>query len=73
MGAIVLGSMVGLAVTLCLWEIWAFDDAIVTRGQKMELSIKYYAAFLVIPVVMVGDMAGRVIRRVEQAEHVKTS
>ena len=73
LGAIVLGSMVAMAVSLCLWEIWAFDEAVVTREQKMGLSVKYYAPFLVVPIVMVGDMVGRVIRRVERADHVKTS
>lgn len=65
--------MVSLATSLCIWEIWAFDEAIVTREQKMALSFKCYGPFVVVPIIMVVDMIGRVIGRVERAEHIKRS
>jgi hypothetical protein len=64
------GTQIGVVVSLCLWEIWAFDESIVTRDQKMKLNW-CYVPFLIVPVIMVADMFGRVCKRVEMAEKVK--
>ena len=70
MGAIVVGTQIAVLVNLCFWEIWAFDESIVTRDQKMMLNW-CYLPFLVVPMIMVGDMLCRVHKRVEIAEKVK--
>lgn len=70
LGSIILGTQIGVVVSLCLWEIWAFDESIVTRDQKMKLNW-CYVPFLIVPVIMVVDMFGRVCKRVEMAEKIK--
>ena len=70
LGSIILGTQIGVVVILCLWEIWAFDESIVTRDQKMKLNW-CYVPFLVVPVIMVADMFGRVCKRVEMAGKIK--
>jgi hypothetical protein len=72
LSAIVVGTELSVVVSLCLWEIWAFDEAVVTREQKVILNY-CYAPFLVVPVIMVADMLGRVYKRVEMAEGLKTT
>lgn len=64
-------TQVAVVTSLFIWEAWAFDDAIVSRDQKMVLTLYMYAPFLAIPTVMVVDMISRVSRRVEKAEQVK--
>jgi len=71
LGAIVVMTQVAVVTSLFIWEAWAFDDAIVSRDQKMVLTLYMYAPFLAIPTVMVVDMISRVSRRVEKAEQVK--
>jgi hypothetical protein len=70
LGTIVVMTEIAVVTGLCLWEVWSFDDAIVTRDQKMMMNLMY-GPFLAVAVVMVGDMLGRVNRRVEKAEQVK--
>jgi hypothetical protein len=70
LGAIVVGTQISVVVTLCLWEIWAFDESVVSREQKLMLNW-LYIPFLVVPLVMVVDMLGRVNRRVQAAEQIK--
>jgi hypothetical protein len=71
LGAIVVGTELSVVVSLCLWEIWAFDEAVVTREQKVILNY-CYVPFLVVPVIMVADMLTRVYKRVEMVERLKT-
>jgi hypothetical protein len=70
LGAIVVMTQIAVVVSLCLWEVWAFDDAIVTRDQKMMLNVMY-GPFGAVAATMVVDMLVRVNRRVEKAEQVK--
>jgi hypothetical protein len=72
LGAIVVGTQIAVVVTLCVWEIWAFDDTIVARDQKWILT-SMYAPFGVVAAVMVADMVYRVHKRVEAVEKVKAS
>lgn len=70
LGAIVVMTQIAVVVSLCLWEVWAFDDAVVTRDQKMMLNVMY-GPFGAVAATMVVDMLVRVNRRVEKAEQVK--
>ena len=70
LGAIVVGTQIAAVVSLCLWEIWAFDESVVTREQKLVLNWMYIP-FLLVSVIMVVDMLGRVNRRVQVAEAIK--
>jgi EXPERA (EXPanded EBP superfamily) len=70
LGAIVVGTQIAVVTSLCLWEIWAFDESVVTREQKLKLN-SLYIPFLVTPIIMVVDMLGRVNRRVQVAEQAK--
>jgi len=70
LGSIVVGTQIAVVVSLCLWEIWAFDESIVSRDQKLMLNW-LYVPFLVVPVIMVVDMLGRVQKRVETVEKLK--
>lgn len=56
---------------MCLGEIWAFDESVVTREQKWPLTWMY-VPYLVIPVVMVVDMFCRVSKRVESVKQYRT-
>ena len=67
LGGIVVGTELTVACSLCLWEIWAFDDGVVSREQKMVLNWMY-GPFLLVAVVWVVDMLGRVHGRVAAAE-----
>jgi len=70
LGSIVVGTQIAVVVSLCLWEIWAFDESIVSRDQKLMLNW-LYVPFLVVPVIMVVDMLGRVQKRVETVDKLK--
>ena len=70
LGSIVVGTQLVVVVSLCLWEIWAFDESIVSREQKLALNW-CYLPFMVIPAIMVVDMLGRVYGRVQMTEKVK--
>ena len=72
LGAIVVGTQLAVVVSLCLWEIWAFDDKIVARDQKWTLT-SLYGPYGVVAAVMVADMVYRVHKRVEHAEKVKAN
>ena len=70
MGTIVVMTQIGVVTTLCLWEIWAFEDSAISRDQKMGLSCMY-GPYAVIPAFMVLDMLQRVNRRVETTDRDK--
>jgi len=72
LGAIVVGTQIAVVTTLCLWEIWAFDEKVVTKDQKITVSWMY-GPFAVVPAIMVADMCMRINKRVEAAEKVKTT
>jgi hypothetical protein len=63
-------TQISVVVSLCLWEIWAFDETVVSRDQKLQLNW-FYIPFLIVPVIMVGDMLGRVNKRAAIAEEAK--
>jgi hypothetical protein len=59
-----------VVTTLCLFEIWAFDESVISMDQKVALSWMY-VPFAVIPAIAVADMLGRVVKRVERVEGKK--
>jgi hypothetical protein len=67
LGGIVVGTELTVACSLCLWEIWAFDEAVVSRTEKLALNWMY-GPFLGCAVVWAVDMLVRVHTRVTVAE-----
>jgi len=63
-------TQIAVAVSFCLWEIAAFEESVVSSGQKWTLA-QFYVPFGLVPVVMVADMILRVHKRVEIAEQLK--
>lgn len=61
------GTELTVACSLCLWEIWAFDDSIVSRDEKMTLNW-LYGIFLLPAVIWAADSVHRVYTRVTIAE-----
>ena len=71
LGSIVVGTQIGVVALCCLFEIWAFDDELVSQRQKVVMTW-FYGPFCGIPAIMVIDMVGRVIERVERVETTKS-
>jgi DMSO reductase anchor subunit len=57
------GTQLATIVVICMCEIWAFDESVVSWEQKSTL-FKFYAPYLVVPLIMMMDMSYRVERRV---------
>jgi hypothetical protein len=70
LGAIMSGTQLATIVVICMYEICAFDDSVVSRDQKVTL-LQFYSPYLIVPVIMVADMSWRIKRRVEIAEKIK--
>ena len=66
-GGIVVGTELTVACSLCLFEIWAFDDSIVSRDQKMVLN-SMYVPFLIPGIIWAVDSVYRVYNRIVTAE-----
>ena len=66
-GGILAGTELVMACSLCLCEIWAFDESVVSSKQKTDLSW-LYGPFLVAALVWTVDSVYRVHRRVTTAE-----
>lgn len=63
-------TQIGVVTALCLWEIWAFDNSVISRDQKVIVSWMY-GPYALIPGVIVWDMFLRVNRRVKLVEEAK--
>jgi len=72
LGALVVGTQIAVVVLCCLFEVWAFDESLVSKEQKVTMS-RFYGPFCAIPAIMVADMFGRVVERVKTAEKAKAA
>jgi len=72
LGALVVGTQIAVVVLCCLFEVWAFDESLVSKEQKITMSW-FYGPFCAIPAIMVADMFGRVVKRVEITEKPKAA
>jgi hypothetical protein len=64
-------TQIAVVVEACLFEIWAFDDKLVSRDQKMVLNW-WYGPYFAISALMVLDHTLRIHKRVKIAEKVKS-
>ena len=72
LGMMMAGTQLVVVVLICMCEMWAFDEQLVTRSQKINLLL-CYSPWLAIPGIMAVDMFARVCKRVEEAEKNKRS
>lgn len=70
LGMMMAGTQLVVVVFICMCEMWAFDEQLVTRSQKINLLL-YYSPWLAVPGIMIVDMFTRVCKRVEAAEKNK--
>ena len=62
--AIIIGTELVVTVVLCWFEIWGYNEAVVSTKQKITL-IALYSPWLIIPGIMATDNFLRVCKRVD--------
>jgi len=67
LGGIVVGTGVSLMVSLCLFEVLAFDETVVSMEQKMAL-MPFYISYFIPALIWAFGSIYRVYTRVITAE-----